>query len=184
MSVSGSTGPGCVILPGMSAAESSTLPAPPKLPSDLGPYDAPTAAPSDTPTSLESLKDSAAAKWDQVRAAVSACTETSTATLDAIQALDRKFDQRFEELNKSRAAESKMLVARFDDLDREVKKARDGVTRSNTLIANLNQLLTGVRSHANSLQQVSDETRDRVSAVEMALPDRDPPGLRVVSREG
>jgi chromosome segregation ATPase len=168
----------------------STIPAPPKLPTNLSTQVDP-AVGDDAPAELETLKDSADAQWDQVKAAFNSCVETQKETLLAISKLSTKVDERFAELNASRAAESKILVARFDDVDREIEKARSGITRSNSLIAALNQIVVGTRSASNSHHDQIESQRvrlielgDEIEAVRMSLPDQPPPGLRVVSREG
>lgn len=169
----------------------STIPAAPRLPSNIGSIQVDPAVGDDSPTTLDTLQETSEAQWDQVKAAFNTCVETSKATLAALEALTKLVDSRFDALDRSREAESKMLVARFGDVDEQLAKARSGITRANTLIASMNQIVTGVRSHGRSLQDMRDkdhariiEIGDEVQAIRMSMPDEPPPGLHVVSRQG
>jgi hypothetical protein len=171
-----------------------TIPAPPGLPSNMAELLDPSRGSdheTETPSSFESLKDTADAKWDQVIAAFTRCSEDSRATLAALSALEQKVDDGFAELAKSRRAENIALMARLDGIDDELDKTHRGVTRTNNLLEHLNRIVTGVRSHVSSLQDMADsqiekrrELEDRVLAIEMVLPDQPPPGLRVVNSPG
>jgi hypothetical protein len=183
----------------MNGADDTPIPSPPRRASNLGAYDNPEAHEPERPTRMAELGDIAPATnpkgdWAAVAAALDRCAASSDSTAKAIEDLGKRIDQRFDQFEAKYDAESKaltkMLTARFDDIDTELLDVNRKLSRASGLIAALNQLLTGLRHFGKSMHDRLAKHDDRLREIErkrIRFRNREPRRrrwLHVVSNEG
>lgn len=167
----------------------TTIPAPPRVPTDLIPDPEFDGAASDSPAVLERRIDAEAARTDMVLAALSASTTATAKASEALGVLASDLRALKQSGEKRDEALSKMLAARFEDVDDQLKAVKNQLSKARGLTGALNQLVTGLRGFSNSLHDRQEKFEGKLRDLEARrISFRKRPArrrfLRVVANEG